>query len=413
MRKTIPAGILSFLLIFTFCACSLFEPEHGFWRGGEDNPGTIVCEEAELAPGSLQRLDIPEDASICCGEEESVLYLTGERANETQFSGTVLHRYDRSTGESTPVADLPGLIYRYKSEKSACIIGTNLYIISQEPEIRENSILRVDLLSGKTEVLYRWQGICGQAEISSAAAGSRLILFHMDRLSEKEGNYIAEVIDPEDKEAVTLADMRGSGDDGSSILSAAAKDQDIALCVCEYEDGKKRIFIDSFHADGQRIKREQVIGPELSGKEDSGEENLPDVTDFGYAAGYYILDLFYHEKNEKTSGRIRLSWESDDGPETAAELVEAEGEMFSYIPVPGGREDAVICFGDRKERGNIIFLFDAKQQKCRRVQLPEGHDNCVHGFIGTAEGSLILLDTDPWSGLQGTSYLIPKEELSV
>lgn len=73
----------------------------------------------------------------------------------------------------------------------------------------------------------------------------------------------------------------------------------------------------------------------------------------------------------------------------------------------------MICFGDRKERGNIIFLFDAKQQKCRRIQLPEGHDDCVHGFIGTAEGSLILLDTDPWSGIQGTSYLIPKEELSV
>ena len=401
---------MSFLLIFTFCACSLFEPEHGFWRGGEDNPGTVVCEEAELLPESLQRLDIPEDASICCGEEESILYLTGERANETQFSGTVLHRYDRSTGESTPVADLPGLIYRYKSEESACVIGQNLYIISQETGIRENSILQVDLLSGETEVLYRWQGISGQAEISSAAGGSRLILFRVDRMSEKEWNYIAEVIDAEDGEAVTLADTRGSWNDGRSILSAAAKDQDIALCICEYKDGKKSIFIDSFRADGQRIKREQVIGPELSGKEDSEGENLPDVTDFGYAAGYYILDLFYPEKPQN---RIRLSRESDGGPVTAAELVEAEGEMFSYIHVPGGRENTVICFGDRKERGNSIFLFDTKEQKCRCVQLPEGHEDCVHGFIGTAEGSLILLDTDPWGGLQGTPYLIPKEELYV
>ena len=64
MRKTIPAGILSFLLIFTFCACSLFEPEPGFWQGGEYNPGTIVCEEAELLSESLQRLDIPEDVVI-------------------------------------------------------------------------------------------------------------------------------------------------------------------------------------------------------------------------------------------------------------------------------------------------------------------------------------------------------------
>ena len=54
-----------------------------------------------------------------------------------------------------------------------------------------------------------------------------------------------------------------------------------------------------------------------------------------------------------------------------------------------------------------------KEQKCRRVQLPEGYEDCVHDFIGMAEGSLILLDTDPWGGVQGTSHLIPKEELYI